>query len=134
MQFEGLIHFRKSSEVAISSLFCSTSDFWNGLLEKVKFVPWHSTNRMMLFHTKYIHTLTCLIIVQQILLIFENIFTYTPLLRPTCLLISANFPSKHFFFTYVKMRKSTSYMTLLQQCSWFFLPTHLLGPKRLLGR
>ena len=39
-------------------------------------------------------TLTCQIIVQQILLFFGKNNTYTTLLGPTCLLISENFPPK----------------------------------------
>ena len=42
----------------------------------------------------YLFTLTCQIIVQQILIFFGKNFTYTSLLRPTCLLISEIFPSK----------------------------------------
>ena len=50
---------------------------------------------------------------QQNLLFFENIFTYSHLLRPTRLLISAIFLSP------TEMRKSTTYTTLLR-------PTRLL--------
>ena len=41
-----------------------------------------------------VHTLTCQIIMQQMLLFFEEKNTYTTLLGPTRLLISVIFPSK----------------------------------------
>ena len=48
----------------------------------------------------YLSTLTCQIIVQQILLFFGEKNTYTTLLGPTRLLISEIFPSKPDFHLY----------------------------------
>jgi hypothetical protein len=58
--------------------------------------PWIPEGR----NFRTLHTLTCQIIVQQILLIFWEKNTYTTLLRPTCLLISEIFPSKPDFHLY----------------------------------
>ena len=63
-------------------------------------------------------TLTCQIIVQQILLFFWEKNTYTTLLGPTRLLISDIFLSKPYFHLH-KREKNPSY-------------TALLGPTRLL--
>ena len=57
-------------------------------------------------------TLTCQIIMQQILLFFWGKNTYTTLFRPTRLLISEIFPSKPDFYLH-KWEKNPSYMALL---------------------
>ena len=60
----------------------------------------------MFFINQSLITLTCQIIMQQFLLFFEEMNTYTTLLGPTLLLISDILPSKPDF--HLHMRKNPS--------------------------
>ena len=73
---------------------------------------------LILGNQKYRVTLTCQIIVQQILLFFWEKNTYTNLLGPTRLIISQIFPTKVDFHLH-KWEKNPSYTALLR-------PTRLL--------
>ena len=79
---------------------------------------WRNWNFLLFSNTISSITLTCQIIVQQILLFFREKNTYTTLLGPTCLLTSEIFPSKPDFHLH-KWEKNPSYTALLR-------PTRLL--------
>ena len=76
------------------------------------------SSKSWLFWFSRWNTLTCQIIVQQILLFLGEKNTYTTLLGPTRLLVFEIFPSKHDFHLH-KWEKNPSYTALLR-------PTRLL--------
>jgi hypothetical protein len=86
---------------------------------------------------KKIHTLTCLKIVQQILLFFEDKKTPTqPILGPTRLLISEIFPSKPDFHDEKKsfLHGLVKTYTFINFWEIYHLSTQLNGHTRLFGR
>ena len=74
-----------------------------------------------------LHTLTCQIIVQQILLIFGEKNTYTTLVGPTSLLISDIF-LQNLIFTYINEKKSFLHCLIKSYRFINFSPTQLNGP------